>query len=72
MRVAAETGSEGPVKRLDPARLVTNSPGGSSYVTGSDAENRALDFLSPHTPTSKYGRCPHCGQRNWNQARVRE
>lgn len=30
------------------------------------------DFLSPHTPGSKYARCPHCGQRSWNQARVRE
>jgi DNA-directed RNA polymerase subunit RPC12/RpoP len=30
------------------------------------------DLLSPHTPTSKRARCPHCGQRNWNRTRVRE
>jgi hypothetical protein len=36
------------IKELDPARLVTNSPGGAG-VLGSDTENAALDFLSPHT-----------------------
>ena len=28
------------------------------------------DFLSPHTLDSKYARCPHCGERNWNKSRV--
>jgi hypothetical protein len=36
------------IKELDPARLVTNSPGGAG-VLGSETENAALDFLSPHT-----------------------
>jgi hypothetical protein len=36
------------IKTLDQARLVTNSPGGSSYL-GTEEENRVLDFLSPHT-----------------------
>lgn len=36
------------IKALDPARLVTNSPGGAG-VLGSETENAALDFLSPHT-----------------------
>jgi hypothetical protein len=36
------------IKRIDPRRLVTNSPGGSG-VLGEDAENRALDLLTPHT-----------------------
>ncbi len=36
------------IKGVDPARLVTNAPGFSGDL-GSDAENRALDFLSPHT-----------------------
>ncbi len=36
------------VKSLDPARLVTNSPGAAN-VLGSEQENRVLDFLSPHT-----------------------
>jgi hypothetical protein len=36
------------IKKTDPARLVTNSPGYGG-ILGSDAENRALDFLSPHT-----------------------
>ncbi len=25
------------------------------------------DFLSPHTPTSKYLRCPKCGVKDWAQ-----
>ncbi|MGD0499205.1 MAG: hypothetical protein ABSC23_12305 [Bryobacteraceae bacterium] len=37
------------IKRLDPARLVTNSPEGPNYAFGSDEESQALDFLSPHT-----------------------
>ncbi len=36
------------VKKADPARLVTNSPGYGG-VMGSSDENLALDFLSPHT-----------------------
>lgn len=36
------------IKKEDPARLVTNSPGYGS-VLGSPAENRLLDYLSPHT-----------------------
>ena len=36
------------IKRLDPQRLVTNSPGGAGVLGGED-ENRALDLLTPHT-----------------------
>jgi hypothetical protein len=36
------------VKRIDPARLVTNSPGYAA-VLGSDEENRLMDYLTPHT-----------------------
>ena len=36
------------IKKADPARLVTNSPGYGG-VLGNGDENRALDFLSPHT-----------------------
>ena len=36
------------IKRLDPERLVTNSPGGAG-VLGSRQENAALDLLTPHT-----------------------
>lgn len=36
------------IKEIDKNRLVTNSPGYGG-VLGSPAENRALDFLSPHT-----------------------
>jgi hypothetical protein len=36
------------IKSVDPERLVTNSPGYAG-VLGSIAENRELDFLSPHT-----------------------
>ena len=30
------------------------------------------DFFSPHSLTTKYARCPHCGEHNWSQLRVRE
>lgn len=36
------------VKAVDPERLVTNSPGFAG-VLGDSAQNRALDFLTPHT-----------------------
>jgi hypothetical protein len=48
------------IKGLDPKRLVTNSPGPSN-VLGSDPENAALDFLTPHT--ARQGKSPH-----WNVA----
>ena len=36
------------IKTMDPDRLVTNSPGYSGTL-GSDEENHALDYLTPHT-----------------------
>jgi hypothetical protein len=36
------------IKQIDPQRIVTNSPGYAG-VLGSGQENRALDYLSPHT-----------------------
>ena len=36
------------IKREDPQRLVTNSPGYGGDL-GNDAENRRLDYLTPHT-----------------------
>ncbi len=36
------------IRQLDPQRVLTNSPGYGGDL-GSDAENRALDYLSPHT-----------------------
>lgn len=36
------------IKCVDPQRLVTNSPGHAS-VLGDEAQNEALDFLTPHT-----------------------
>lgn len=41
------------IKEVDPNRLVTNSPGYAG-VLGSREENRALDFLSPHTTRDDY------------------
>jgi hypothetical protein len=41
------------IREVDPNRLVTNSPGYAG-VLGSREENRALDFLSPHTPRDDY------------------
>jgi hypothetical protein len=36
------------IKAIDPERIVTNSPGGSS-VLGDEEHNRLLDLLTPHT-----------------------
>lgn len=36
------------IKQNDPARIVSNSPGGGGTL-GKDDENRLLDYLSPHT-----------------------
>lgn len=41
------------IKSIDPERLVTNSPGYGG-VLGSHEENRALDFLSPHSTRDDY------------------
>jgi len=43
------------IKKEDPKRLVTNSPGYAG-VLGSDEENTALDFLTPHTTRHGKGR----------------
>jgi hypothetical protein len=45
------------IKLNDPERLVTNSPGFSGEL-GTDEENRALDFLTPHTSRNRPG-IPH-------------
>ena len=42
------------VKRVDPKRLVTNSPGFAG-VLGRDEENRVLDYLTPHTSRQDRG-----------------
>jgi DNA-directed RNA polymerase subunit RPC12/RpoP len=56
--------------------LVRWNAGTTAYLCADCGQEFTLtplqDFLSPHTPGSKYARCPHCGKRNWNQARVRE
>jgi hypothetical protein len=44
------------IRALDAKRLVTSSPGFSG-VMGSDAENNAFDYLTPHT--SRQGKAPH-------------
>lgn len=43
------------IKAEDPQRLVTSSPGFAG-VLGSDEENAALDFLTPHTSRQNRGR----------------
>lgn len=56
--------------------LVRWNAGTTAYLCENCGQEFTLtplqDLLSPHTLASKYARCPHCGQRNWNQARVRE
>ena len=39
------------IKMIDPQRLISNSPGYGGDL-GSDAENTALDYLTPHTTRS--------------------
>jgi hypothetical protein len=43
------------IKRIDPKRLVTNSPGFAG-VLGDPRQNAALDYLSPHTTRQRQGR----------------
>jgi hypothetical protein len=43
------------IRELDPKRLITNSPGYSGNM-GSDEENAALDYLTPHTTRQGRGR----------------
>jgi hypothetical protein len=43
------------IRENDPKRVVTSSPGYAG-VLGSDEENRALDFLTPHTSRQGQGR----------------
>ena len=40
--------AHGIIKRVDPKRLVTNSPGYAGD-TGKDEQNKVLDYLTPHT-----------------------
>lgn len=44
------------IRALDPVRLVTNSPG-IAGVLGDVEQNRALDYLTPHT--TRNGAAPH-------------
>jgi hypothetical protein len=43
------------IKAIDPQRLVTNAPGYAGDL-GDDAQNRALDYLTPHTSRQGSGR----------------
>jgi hypothetical protein len=50
------------VKEADPARLVTNSPGGAAVLLappGRGELERLLDFLTPHTSRQRSGPRPH-------------
>src|SRR3974390_1510486 len=52
--------------------LVRWNAGTTAYIWESCGREFSLmpaqDFISPHTLHSKYSRCPHCGERNWNQS----
>jgi hypothetical protein len=43
------------IRALDPTRVITNSPGVSSFL-GDPPQNTALDFLSPHTTRQAAGK----------------
>lgn len=43
------------IKKVDPKRLVTNSPGVAG-VLGRDEQNRMLDYLTPHTSRQNKGK----------------
>ena len=44
------------IKANDPRRLVTNSPGGGGTIIGEPAQQRVLDYLSPHTSRQSIGK----------------
>lgn len=44
------------IKTNDPKRLVTNSPGGGGTILGEPAQQRVLDYLSPHTSRQGNGK----------------
>ncbi len=44
------------IKANDPKRLVTNSPGGGGTIIGEPAQQRVLDYLSPHTSRQTIGK----------------
>jgi hypothetical protein len=44
------------IKDNDPKRLVTNSPGGGGTILGEPAQQKALDYLSPHTSRQSIGK----------------
>lgn len=44
------------IKNGDPKRVVTNSPGGGGTILGEPAQQKVLDYLSPHTSRQKLGR----------------
>jgi hypothetical protein len=45
------------IKAVDPARLVSNSPGGAGVLTGpAPAETQLLDYLTPHTSRQRSGK----------------
>jgi hypothetical protein len=44
------------VKAMDPARLVTSSPGFAGVLTGTAEETRLSDFLTPHTSRQGAGK----------------
>jgi hypothetical protein len=44
------------IKENDAKRLVTNSPGGGGTIIGEPAQQRALDYLSPHTSRQSIGK----------------
>jgi hypothetical protein len=44
------------IKANDPKRLVSNSPGGGGTILGEPAQQRVLDYLSPHTSRQGSGK----------------
>jgi hypothetical protein len=44
------------IKENDPKRLVSNSPGGGGVILGEPAQQRVLDYLSPHTSRQSTGK----------------
>ena len=44
------------IKKADVRRLVSNSPGGGGVIVGEPAQQRVLDYLSPHTSRQGNGK----------------
>ncbi|MBL8178020.1 MAG: cellulase family glycosylhydrolase [Bryobacterales bacterium] len=44
------------IRKIDPKRLVTSSPGGAGVLLASPAESQLMDYFTPHTTRQRQGK----------------